>query len=122
MVVTLPLVLAFLGLVLDLGILMLRSQQLDAATDAAALAAADGWERDAWVYHTQVIIDSVDAKRKAGNYLARNMPQARLVSCTVGPPTQVSVHTEVVVPHFFLRVFGYKEKRIESYSTVRLNG
>lgn len=122
LVLTLPLLMAFVGLVLDVGLITLRAQQLDAATDAAALAATDAWDREYWKWHGQVRIDSHRATSLARQYLAQNMPGARLEQVTVSPQNRVNLRTETVVPHFFLRILGRREERVTSFSTaVRRN-
>lgn len=121
-VVTAPLLLAFLGLVLDGGIMLLRSQMLDDATYAAALAATDAWDRDYWKWHGQVRIDPTAAESLARQYLARNMPDARVVQVTVSPANRVNVRTQLTVPFFFMRIAGWETDTVESYSTaVRRN-
>lgn len=122
LVVMLPLVMAFMGLVLDFGLMLLRAQQLDAATDAAALAATDAWDREHWKWHGQVRIDPHRATSLARQYLAQNMPDARLVQVMVSPQNRVNVRTETTVPHFFLRIVGRREESVTSFSTaVRRN-
>ncbi|HYF79914.1 MAG TPA: pilus assembly protein TadG-related protein [Symbiobacteriaceae bacterium] len=121
-VVTAPLLLAFLGLVLDGGVLLLRSQMLDAASDAAALAGTEAWDREHWKWTGKVRIDTAGAESLARQYLARNMPDARLVQVTVSPSNRVNVRTELTVPFFFLRIAGQQSSVVESYSTaVRRN-
>lgn len=116
--VTMPAILTVVGLVLDMGIMMLRDQQLDSATDAAALAATDAWDRDAWMWDGQVIIDPVRAEGLAQEYLEKNIPDARITKVRVNPSHRVHVETEMVVPFFFLRILGWEEKPVESYSTA----
>lgn len=118
MVLSLPALVAFLGLVLDGGILFLRSQQLDSATDAASLAATDAWDRHEWMWNGRVRIDPDHAKRLALDYLAKNMPGARLMEFQVRADTEVYVRTETTVPFFFLRIFGWTERTVTSYSTA----
>lgn len=121
-IVTAPLLLAFLGLILDGGILLLRSQMLDAATDSAALAATDAWDRDYWKWQGKVRIDPGAAESLARQYLARNMPAARVVQVSVSPTSRVNVRTQTTVPFFFMRIAGWRDHTIESYSTaVRRN-
>lgn len=122
LIVLLPLVLTFMGLVLDFGVIFLRSQMLDSATDAAALAATDAWDREYWKWYGQVRIDPNTAASKARQYLAQNMPDARVVQVTVSPANRVNVRTEATVPYFFLRILGWKSQTVESFSTaVRRN-
>jgi len=118
LVVLAPLLLSLLGLVLDGGILMLRSQALDAASDAAALAATDAWDRDYWKWNGRVRIDLGGADSMARQYLARNMPDARVVQVTVSSSNRVNVRTEAKVPFFFLRILGWKEQTVQSFSTA----
>lgn len=121
-VVTAPLLLAFLGLVIDGGVMLLRSQMLDAASDAAALAATEAWDRDYWKWTGMVRIDPAAADSLARQYLARNMPDARVIQVTVSPSNRVNVRTQVTVPFFFMRIAGWKSHPVESYSTaVRRN-
>lgn len=121
-VLTAPLLLAFMGLVLDGGILLLRSQMLDAASDAAALAATEAWDKEHWKWTGKVRIDQSGAESLARQYLAKNMPDARLVSVRVSPANRVQVRTELQVPAFFMRIAGWKEHQVSSYSTaVRRN-
>jgi len=116
LVVMWPLLVGFLGLVLDGGILLVRGQMLD--TDAAALAATDAWDREHWKWNGTVRIDPMRAESLARQYLAQNMPSARLVEVSVNPANRVSVRTEMSVPFFFMRVVGMKEKAIGSFSTA----
>jgi hypothetical protein len=118
LVMLIPAMLVFLGLVLDFGMVFLRSQELDAATDAAALAATDAWDRDYWKWEGKVRIDPSEAASKARVYLARNMPHAKLVQVTVGPPNRVTVRAEVNTPYFFLRILGWHTTTVESFSTA----
>lgn len=121
-VVTAPLLLAFLGLVLDGGVMLLRSQMLDAASDAAALAATEAWDRDYWKWSGKVRIDPVAAESLARQYLARNMPDARVVQVTVSSSNRVNVRTQISVPFFFMRIAGWESHVVESFSTaVRRN-
>jgi len=121
-VVTAPLLLAFLGLVLDGGVMLLRSQMLDAASDAAALAATEAWDREYWKWNGKVRIDPTQAESLARQYLARNLPDARIVQVTVSPANRVNVRTQLTVPFFFMRVAGWENHTVESYSTaVRRN-
>lgn len=121
-VVTAPLLLMFLGLVLDAGVMLLRLQMLDAASDAAALAATEAWDRDHWKWNGKVRIDPTAAESLARQYLARNMPEARVVQVTVSPSNRVNVRTQTNVPFFFMRIAGWKSHIVESYSTaVRRN-
>jgi len=121
-VVTAPLLLVFLGLVLDGGVLLLRSQMLDAASDAAALAATEAWDRDYWKQNGKVRIDQSGAESLARQYLARNMPDARVVEVTVSPSNRVHVRTQLTVPFFFMRIAGFASTPVDSYSTaVRRN-
>lgn len=121
-VVTAPLLLVFLGLVLDGGVLLLRSQMLDAASDAAALAATEAWDRDYWKWNGQVRIDQAGAESLARQYLSKNMPDARLVEVTVSPSNRVHVRTQLTVPFFFMRIAGLESTPVDSYSTaVRQN-
>lgn len=117
-VVTAPLLLAFLGLVLDGGVMLLRSQMLDAASDAAALAATDAWDRDYWKWHGKVRIDPAAAESLARQYLARNLPDARVVQVTVSPANRVHVRTRLTVPFFFMRIAGRESHSVESNSTA----
>jgi len=121
-VVTAPLLLVFLGLVLDGGVLLLRSQMLDAASDAAALAATDAWDRDYWKQNGKVRIDPAGAESLARQYLARNMPDARVMEVRVSPSNRVHVRTQLTVPFFFMRIVGFTSTPVDSYSTaVRRN-
>lgn len=121
-VITLPVLTIFLGLVLDFGIFMLRSQQLDAASDAAALAATDAWDREYWKQNGRVRIDASRAERLARQYLNKNLTGARLKRITVSPANRVNIETEIDVPFFFLRVAGWQEQTATSFSTaVRRN-
>jgi len=120
--VTMPAVLIVMGLVLDIGVMMLRHQQLNSASDAAALAATDAWDRDYWLWHGKVRIDAGRAEGLARTYLAKNMPDARMAEIRVSPSNRVHIRTEMSVPFFFLRIVGWSEKTVESYSTaVRRN-
>ena len=117
-----PLLLAFMGLVLDGGLLLVRSQMLDAASDAAALAATEAWDRDYWKWSGKVRIDPAAAESLARQYLARNMPDARVVQVTVSPDNRVNVRTQATVPFFFMRIAGWRDHTVESFSTaVRRN-
>lgn len=118
LVLTMPVIIAFLGLVLDLGVYMLRSQMLDAATDAAALAATNAWDREYWKWHGQVRIDQERATVLAREYLHKNQPQARLIEVKVGPANRVHVRTEYRVPFFFVRIFGWEGESAVAYSTA----
>lgn len=121
-VITAPLLLAFLGLVLDGGVMLLRSQMLDAASDAAALAATEAWDREYWKWNGKVRIDPTQAESLARQYLARNLPDARIVQVTVSPANRVNVRTQLTVRFFFMRVAGWENHTVESYSTaVRRN-
>ena len=117
-VLALPVIVMFMGLVLDFGLYMLRSQMLDAATDAAALAATEAWDRDYWMWHGKVRIDPAQATSLARGYLAKNMPSSRLVQVTVSPANRVNVRTETEVPFFFLRIIGWTERTVDSFSTA----
>lgn len=122
LVLLLPVLIAFMGLVLDGSLLFLRSQMLDAATDAAALAATGAWDQDYWLWHGKVKIDPAGATSRARDYLAKNMPAATLVQVTVSPANRANVRAKATVPFFFLRIIGWREKTIESYATaVRRN-
>lgn len=121
-VLSLPVLVAFLGLVLDGGILYLRSQQLDNATDAAVLAATDAWDRHEWMWNGRVRIDPDEAKRLALQYLAKNMPDARLTTFQVRSHHAVHIQTETTVPFFFLRIFGWTGQTVTSYSTAERGG
>ncbi|MFZ5827155.1 MAG: pilus assembly protein TadG-related protein [Bacillota bacterium] len=116
--VTMPALLVFMGLVLDMGVMMLRHQQLDSATDAAALAATDAWDREFWKWSGKVIIDPTKAETLAREYLAKNLPGARVTKVRVDPSNRVHVETEMMVPFFFLRILDWTEKPVESYSTA----
>lgn len=118
LVLLLPVMMTFMGLVLDGALILLRSQMLDAATDAAALAATGAWDRDYWLWHGKVRIDPAGATSRARDYLDRNMPGAQLVQVTVNPAHRVNVQTTTRVPFFFLRIVGWKEHTLTSYSTA----
>lgn len=122
LVLLLPVMITFMGLVLDGALIFLRSQMLDAATDAAALAATGAWDRDHWLWHGKVRIDPDEATRLARDYLRRNMPDARLVEVKVQPANRVTVRTQSTAPLFFLKIVGWEQHTVESYSSaVRRN-
>lgn len=118
LVLLLPVLITFMGLVLDGSLLLLRAQMLDAATDAATLAAIDAWDREYWRSQRKVRIDPAGATSRARDYLAKNMPDARLEQVTVNPANQVKIRTSTTVPLFFLRIIGWKEKKVESYAAA----
>jgi hypothetical protein len=118
LLVTLPAILIVMGLVLDLGVMLLRHQQLNSASDAAALAATEAWDRDHWLWYGEVKIDPGRAESLARSYLKKNMPQATMTEIQVSPSNRVHVRTEMTVPFFFLRILGWTEKPVESYSTA----
>ncbi|HEY3366949.1 MAG TPA: pilus assembly protein TadG-related protein [Symbiobacteriaceae bacterium] len=118
LVVFAPALIAFMGLVLDGGVLLVKQQKLDAAADAAALAATDAWDREYWKWNGAVRIDPGGADGLARQYLTRSLPDARLVEVTVNPANRVNVRTELTVPFFFMRIVGMKERTLESYSTA----
>lgn len=118
LVLLLPVLITFMGLVLDGSLLFLRSQMLDAATDAAALAATGAWDRDYWLWHGKVRLDPAGAASRAHDYLDKNMPEAKLVQVTISPANRANVRTKTTMPFFFLRIIGWKEKTIESYATA----
>lgn len=117
-VLSLPVLVFFLGLVLDLGIFMYRAQQLDSASDAAALAATDAWDRDYWKQHGKVRIDEGRAESLARQYLSKNITGARVTSLSVSSVNRVHLRTEIDVPFFFLRVAGWQKQTATSYSTA----
>lgn len=122
LVLLLPVMIIFMGLVLDGALIFLRSQMLDAATDAAALAATGAWDRDHWLWHGKVRIDPDEATGLAHDYLGRNMPDARLVEVKVHPANRVTVRTQSTAPLFFLKIVGWEQHKVESYSSAVRRG
>lgn len=116
-VVTLPLLLLVLGVVVDAGMFLLQKQMLDAATDAAAKAATDAWDREHWKWTGKVVIPKDPARVLARQYLDKNGKGVRLVALEVSPPNRVTLHTEADVRFFFLSSVGLQQVTLQSFSS-----
>lgn len=125
-VLALPALLMVAAVVLDTGLAVGRKLALQGAVDAAALAAADAYDRTRW-QACQVWIDEGSAASLAAGYLARNLPGARLVQVAVenapdGSRSTVTVRGAYDVRLILPRVLGLGRVTVESTTrTTRTN-
>lgn len=122
----LPALLVAAGLVLNTGLALRQKLVLQGAVDAAALAAAGAYDRREWE-ECRVFIDEGLAYSLAGDYLRRNMADARLELVTTdndpgGARAAVSVTGAADVPVSMPRLFGTGRVTVRSTTrTVRTN-
>lgn len=109
-----PMLLAALGLVVDSGVLYMEKLRLQAAAEAAALAAVDGYDPVIWATQRRVVLVPSEAAALAEGYFARNfrsvpgLVSGRVASVLIDPikSNEVRVMTEAVVQPTVARVFG----------------
>lgn len=114
-----PVIIAFLGLVIDGGTLFLSRQRLDAAVDAASLAAAKkGYDQEIWDNEGRVVLVQSNCETAAREYFLKNYPDADITAfnVTIDSVTQnkVSVFASINAPVFFMRLFGINSSPISS--------
>jgi len=111
----LPVLIAVMGLVIDGGNVFYNKIRLDMATEAAALSTISSYNKE--IYETQgiVILDAVHGKTMAEKYLKANFPEAEIESVNVEPQNTATVYTSMTVEFHFMKIFGMKEKKINSH-------
>ncbi|MCL0067764.1 pilus assembly protein TadG-related protein [Peptococcaceae bacterium] len=126
--ICLPMMIAFAGLLLDGGFLVLNKLKLQAAVESASLAALDSYCRDAWKddpydpydVYGEIRLIQREAERLADAYLEKNLPPGATFTFTVDMPSpnEVTVSAEMEVPTFFMRVFDRNKKTVTITSTT----
>lgn len=106
--VALPALLAVAGLAVDGAVLAHAHLALQAAADAAALAATDAYDRQVWQEQGRVVLREDAARELAVRYLRLNLPAARLdgLELDAAAPGRVVIHAAAAAPTFFLRLAG----------------
>ena len=118
--ICLPMMIAFAGLLLDGGFLILNKLKLQTAVESASLAALDSYCRDAWENDRKIKLIPEEAEALAGTYLEKNLPPGATFTFTVDMPSpnEVTVSAEMEVPTFFMRVFDRNKKTVTITSTT----
>ena len=121
--ICLPMMIAFAGLLLDGGFLVLNKLKLQAAVESASLAALDSYCRDAWEVYRRIELIREEARTLAGAYLRKNLPPGATFTFTVdipspNPNNEVTVSAKMEVPTFFMRVFDRNKKTVTITSTT----
>jgi Flp pilus assembly protein TadG len=94
---------AVIGLAVDLGRIYIEKAELSRALDAAALAG------------TLELPDSAAAESEAREYLSYNMPRAEFLAPDIDVPNQrVTIKAKSPVPMLFLRIVGIEEYAVEA--------
>lgn len=119
----LPVLIAIAGLVIDTGVMAYHQARLAEATDAAAWAGLDSYDRDLWnpppPARPKVVLIPSEARALATSYLAKNFPAAELTSVQVSGG-RIVVETEVTCPFFFMKIFGISEKTLTASAEARM--
>ena len=121
--ICLPMMIAFAGLLLDGGFLVLNKLKLQAAVESASLAALDSYCRDAWEVYRRIELIREEARALAGAYLRKNLPPGATFTFTVDipSPNEATVSAEMEIPTFFMKVFGINKKTVTSTTTSQLS-
>ncbi|MFZ5353641.1 MAG: TadE/TadG family type IV pilus assembly protein [Bacillota bacterium] len=108
--------LALAGLVADGGIMIYNKIRLEAATDSAAHATREAYDRELWNNYGIVELDPLQAMLYAQIMLSENFPEAILESCEVDPINKdtATVKTRIEVETVFMKIFGIDKRIIRS--------
>ena len=121
MALLIPIFIAMLGLMVDVGVTASNYFRLANAVDSAAYAALDGYSREAWEEEDQIDIDYHDARTLANRYLHANFTKASLKNFQlISGGRGVRVEAEVTSPIFFMRMFGVGDRTLTSFAEAEL--
>ncbi|NEU30498.1 hypothetical protein GN156_06835 [bacterium LRH843] len=117
-----PIFIAMLGLMVDVGVASSNYFRLAHAVDSAAYAALDGYDRLVWEEDDRIEIDYHDAKAKATYYLHANLADATLTNFKIiSGGRGVRVEAKVNSPVFFMKMFGFSDRTITSFAEAQLS-
>ncbi len=121
----------FVGMVVDIGRVMVVQRQLQAATDAAALAGAYNIEAGTAVATATAYSSTAGQKNAAPDYTATmvsGFPKLKCLTSTnvtcVGTPlaNAIAVKQQAVVPMYFAQIFGTSSMTVTSSATASAKG
>ncbi|MEJ8545781.1 TadE/TadG family type IV pilus assembly protein [Brevibacillus borstelensis] len=119
----LPILVAIAGLVIDTGVIAYHQAKLSEATDAAAWAGLDSYDRDLWNVEPpeelRVVLLPGNARSLAASYLAINYPRAELTGVEVSGATIV-VKAQAECPFFFMKMFGIQGTTLHASAEARM--
>lgn len=119
--VLIPLFLAMIGLMVDVGIASSNYFKLANAVDAAAFAALDSYDEELWEEEQVIYLDYDIAKSKAQHYLHENLATSTLKEFhIISGGRGVRVVAEVISPIFFMKMFGMSDRTISSTAEAEL--
>ncbi len=116
-----PVFIALLGLMVDVGVASSNYFKLANAVDAAAFAALDSYDEEAWQDDDRIEIDYQTARALADRYLHENLENATLVDFQViSAGRGVRVEAKVISPVFFMKMFGIGDREMSSFAEAEL--
>lgn len=119
--ILIPIFLAIMGLMVDVGVASSHYFRLANAVDAAAYAALAAYEEEAWEENDEIIIDYDEARAVATTYLQANLSHATLKEFHITSGGRgVRVEAEVHSPVFFMKMFGFQDRVIGSFAEAEL--
>ena len=117
--VLIPVLLMFSGLIIDVGMGVYQHTKLTGAVDAAAVGSLDAYDRNEWEENENIVIDYGDALQLATIYLTKNMPDATLKSIRV-EEDKVYVEAKATAQLFFMNIFGKSDMDISASARASL--
>ncbi len=115
-----PLLLGFVGLVLDGGLAMVQYRRGQVALDSAALAAATQLDKDFFRTDNLVQLTPTDAHVLAMTYASENGEGHVSITGISVHGTQVDVYGVVTSRTVFLRIFGVNQVRFDLSARAEL--
>lgn len=118
-VVLIPVLLLFAGLLLDLGMSFYQQTKLTHAVDAAAISSLDAYDREEWEENEKIVIDHMQATQIAKQYLKKNMPDAIMTKIRI-EGSHVYLEARAIAQLFFAKLLGKSDIEINASARASL--
>ncbi|MDR6551568.1 pilus assembly protein TadG-related protein [Paenibacillus qinlingensis] len=114
--ITMPVILAIMGIAIDGSYVVYNRIKLDMAADAAARAAIHSLDLSVWYGERKIVLNTSKAYQMVDQLMRDNMPTARLISLEIpsDSPNTCVIEVEAQVPLFFLRLFNETSYKIHA--------
>lgn len=111
--ILLPVLIGFIGVSIDGGLLVYHKAMLSEATEAAAKSALlMSYDRDLWEEQRILYVDDDVARANTSRVLKSNFEKASIKSFSVVNNRQVVLVAQATVEFSFMRIFGFDSKEI----------
>jgi|GEM_PF-1009636 len=119
LMITLPALIAVMGLAIDGSIVVYNRIKLDMAAEAASRGAIHSLDMEVWYSERRVVLDQARSSQIIHELLETNMPEARLVSIDIpdSAPNQCNIELEADVPLFFMKAFNVSSYIVRAKSS-----